>query len=53
MSVCTPRELAALIEAAAAHAANNNRTSILADDVEAARAFNNRQGRQVRRLGFL
>lgn len=53
MSVCTPRELAALIESAAAHAASCNRTSILADDVEAARTSNNRQGRQARRLGFL
>jgi ATP-dependent Lon protease len=53
MSVCTPRELAALIEAAAAHAASCNRTSILAEDVEAARTINNRQGRQVRRLGFI
>ena len=53
MSVCTPRELAALIEAAAAHAASFNRTSILAEDVEAARTVNNRQGRQLRRLGFI
>lgn len=53
MSVCTPRALAALIESAAAHAASCNRTSILADDVEAARMNNNRQGRQARRFGFI
>ncbi len=53
MSVCTPRELAALIEAAAAHAASCHRTNILVADVHAARASQNRQSRQVRRLGFL
>lgn len=53
MSGCTPRELSALIEAAAAHAASCNRTAISADDVEAARVDNNRRSRQARRLGFL
>lgn len=53
MSACTPRELAALIEAAAAHAASCHRTSILAADVDAARSAQRCQSRQVRRLGFL
>ncbi len=53
MSVCTPRELAALIEAAAAHAASHHRTNILVADVQAARTSQNRQTRQARRLGFL
>lgn len=53
MSACTPRELAALIEAAAAHAASRQRTHILVADVHAARTSQNRQSRQVRRLGFL
>lgn len=53
MSACTPRELAALIEAAAAHAASCHRTSILPADVDAARDAQRRQSRQVHRLGFL
>lgn len=53
MSVCTPRELAALIESAAAHAASCHRTCILAADVEAARTAQYRRSRQVCRLGFL
>lgn len=53
MSVCTPRELAALIEAAAAHAAACHRTHILAEDVVAARTAQHHQSRQVHRLGFL
>ena len=53
MSACTPRELSALVDAAAAHAASCHRTSILPDDIEAARKSQQSQGRQVRRLGFL
>lgn len=53
MSVCTPREIAALIESAAAHAATCLRKHILVEDLEAAQAIQQRQSRQARRLGFL
>lgn len=53
MSACTPRELSALFDAAAAHAASYYRTSILPEDIDAARKSQQRQGRQARRLGFL
>lgn len=53
MSACTPRELAALIESAAAHAATCLRKHILVEDLEAAQAIQQRQSRQSRRLGFL
>ncbi len=53
MSTCTPREIAALIEAAAAHAATCLRKHILVEDLKAAQASNQRQSRPARRLGFL
>ncbi len=53
MSACTPRELAALIESAAAHAATCLRKHILLEDLKAAQASRQRQSRQARRLGFL
>lgn len=53
MSACTPRQLSALIDAAVAHAASCWRTSIKVEDVAAARTAQQRQGRPVRRLGFL
>lgn len=53
MSACTPRELVALIEAAAACAASSHRTFITAQDVDAVRAAQHRPSRQTQRLGFL
>jgi ATP-dependent Lon protease len=53
MSVCTPRELGALIEAAAAHAATCHRTCIAVEDVKAAQTVQHRQSNPIRRLGFL
>jgi ATP-dependent Lon protease len=53
MSACTPCELAALVEAAAAHAATCCRTYIVAADVAAARKAQLRQNRKGRRAGFV
>jgi ATP-dependent Lon protease len=52
-SACTPRQLARLIEAAAAHAASARRTSIQRQDVEAALGSEDRRAANRHRIGFI
>lgn len=52
-AACTPRELARLIESAAAHAASVRRTTIVAQDVEAAFGSDRRRADRPQRIGFI
>lgn len=53
LTACTPRQVAGLLEAAAAHAASQRRACIDATDIEYARATQQRRNHNARRVGFV
>ena len=53
LTACTPRQVAGLLEAAAAHAALQRRPCIDATDIEYARSTQERRNPHTRRVGFV